>query len=124
MSDDIKIFDNISMTDLYREAYNRSYDRKNQLATILLDIQKHIQDKNDAITMLPRIKEFMDVGVKNDETLIKLISIIQKMETLKSDGSDGEILSEEEKEQLRNSIDSTISDLTKSVIMPIEKFKV
>ena len=112
------------MADLFREIYTRSENRKNQLDVVLSDIQKHITDKNDALIFLPRIKEFMDVGVKNDEQLVKLAAVVQKMITLKEGGSDGEILSEEEKEQLRNSIDSTISDLTKSIIMPIEKFKV
>jgi uncharacterized protein YeeX (DUF496 family) len=124
MDNDKIIFDDKSMNDLYREVYNRSATKKNQLDTVLSDIQKHISDKNDAILMLPRIKDFFDVGVKNDENLLKLIAVIQKMETLKDGAVNGELLSEEEKEQLRNSIESSVTDLRSSINVPVENFKV
>jgi uncharacterized protein YeeX (DUF496 family) len=123
MDNDKIIFDDKSMNDLYREVYNRSATKKNQLDTVLSDIQKHISDKNDAILMLPRIKDFFDVGVKNDENLLKLIAVIQKMETLKDGAVNGELLSEEEKEQLRNSIESSVTDLRSSINVPVENFK-
>ena len=124
MDNDKIIFDDKSMNDLYREVYNRSATKKNQLDTVLSDIQKHISDKNDAILMLPRIKDFFDVGVKNDDNFLKMIAVIQKMETLKEGAVNGELLSEEEKEQLRNSIESSVTDLRSSINVPVENFKV
>lgn len=122
-STDNIIFDDKSMKDLYREVYTRSETKKNQLNTLLSDIQKHITDKNDAIIFLPQIKEFLTVGVKNDETLIKLIAVIQKMTTLKDGGENGELLSEEEKEQLRNSITNTIEEINTTINIPVNTFK-
>jgi hypothetical protein len=124
MDNDKIIFDDKSMTDLYREMYNRSENKKTQINTILSDIQKHITDKNDAILMLPRINDFMLVGVKNDDNFLKMIAVIQKMETLKDGAANGELLSEEEKEQLRNSIESSVTDLKSSINVPVENFKV
>ena len=124
MDNDKIIFDDKSMTDLYREMYNRSENKKTQINTILSDIQKHITDKNDAILMLPRINDFMIVGVKNDDNFLKMIAVIQKMETLKDGAANGELLSEEEKEQLRNSIESSVTDLKSSINVPVENFKV
>ena len=124
MDNDKIIFDDKSMTDLYREMYNRSENKKTQINTILSDIQKHITDKNDAILMLPRINDFMIVGVKNDDNFLKMIAVIQKMETLKEGAVNGELLSEEEKEQLRNSIESSVTDLRSSINVPVENFKV
>jgi uncharacterized protein YeeX (DUF496 family) len=123
MDNDKIIFDDKSMTDLYREMYNRSENKKTQINTILSDIQKHITDKNDAILMLPRINDFMIVGVKNDDNFLKMIAVIQKMETLKEGAVNGELLSEEEKEQLRNSIESSVTDLKSSINVPVENFK-
>jgi uncharacterized protein YeeX (DUF496 family) len=123
MDNDKIIFDDKSMTDLYREMYNRSENKKTQINTILSDIQKHITDKNDAILMLPRINDFMIVGVKNDDNFLKMIAVIQKMETLKDGAVNGELLSEEEKEQLRNSIESSVTDLKSSINVPVENFK-
>lgn len=123
MDNDKIIFDDKSMTDLYREMYNRSENKKTQINTILSDIQKHITDKNDAILMLPRINDFMIVGVKNDDNFLKMIAVIQKMETLKEGAVNGELLSEEEKEQLRNSIESSVTDLRSSINVPVENFK-
>lgn len=124
MDNDKIIFDDKSMTNLYKEVYDRSATKKVQLDTVLSDIQKHISDKNDAVMFLPRIKDLFDVGVKNDENLLKLIAVIQKMETLKEGAANGELLSEEEKEQLRNSIESSVTDLRSSINVPVENFKV
>jgi hypothetical protein len=66
----------------------------------------------------------MLVGVKNDDNFLKMIAVIQKMETLKDGAANGELLSEEEKEQLRNSIESSVTDLKSSINVPVENFKV
>ena len=59
-----------------------------------------IKTVNDAVTIVPLLKEYFDVSVRNDEQLIKLAAIIQRLMSGKV-GPDGEgsgtILTEEEK---------------------------
>jgi hypothetical protein len=37
------------------------------------------------------IKEYMEIGVKNDEHLIKLATVIQRLEAITAKGGDGEL---------------------------------
>jgi len=56
------------------------------------------------------LKEYFDVSVRNDEQLIKLAAIIQRMVSGRA-GSDGDggnsVLSDEEKKQLMSVIEET-----------------
>jgi hypothetical protein len=58
--------------------------------------------------IVPLIKEYMDVQVKNDEQLVKLAAVVQRIITSHSVGTDGEMtgfLTEEEKRQIMQEID-------------------
>ena len=111
MDKDITLFDAYKMSDLLREIKERSENKKNQLDILYTDIRKHITDKNDAIMFLPRIKEFMDVGVKNDEQLVKLAAVVQKFITLDEIDKSAGGLSEEEKQQLLASLSNDMSTI-------------
>ena len=118
MENDVNIFDTMKMTDLFREIYQRSLDKKTQLDGILSDMQKHITDKNDAIMFLPRIKELLDVGVKNDDQLVKLAALCQKLISINTVGDNGEMLSEEDKEQLLKNISNTVNEMKSELSIP------
>lgn len=117
---DTTIFDNYQLSDLFRDIKKGHTEKKSQLEVLFTDIAGHIKDKNDAIMFLPRIKEFMDVGVKNDEQLIKLAAVVQKIISLKTIENGDELLSEEEKQQLLSSITSTASNIKIEVSKPIK----
>ena len=58
-----------------------------------------ISDIGDATLVVPLIKEYMEIGVKNDEQLIKMATIIQR--AVNSTSTEGEYtISEDEKDQL------------------------
>ena len=69
-----------------------------------------IKTVNDAVTIVPLLKEYFDVSVRNDEQLIKLAAIVQRLMSGKV-GPEGEgggtILTEEEKKQLMSAIEET-----------------
>jgi hypothetical protein len=50
--------------------------------------------------VVPLIKEYLEIGVKNSDNLIKMASIIQRAVARNIDGSTGEMLPDEEKEYL------------------------
>ena len=60
-------------------------------------------------------KEYLDINVKNDELLVKLASIVQRLIQAenKSTGSDDFSLSDNEKAQLLSSLDETVLELQK-----------
>jgi len=59
------------------------------------------------------LKEYLEINVKNDELLVKLATIVQRLATAAKQGdSDEEFgLSEREKEQLMKNITDTVSEL-------------
>ena len=47
------------------------------------------------------IKEYMDISVKNDDALLKMAAIVQRLSTGTSTGGDGGLLTDAEMEQLQ-----------------------
>jgi hypothetical protein len=54
------------------------------------------------------IKEYLEIGVKNDEQLIKVATILQRIFQNQESGAEGLGISDEEREQLMQSIDSLV----------------
>jgi len=103
---DFDICDGKTFRELCKDIISRSESKKDQLDTLFSDIRGHIKNINDYQSFLPRIKELVEVGVKNDEQLIKLASVVQRLQStqLEASGGDTAGLSEEEKEQLLKSV--------------------
>jgi hypothetical protein len=58
-----------------------------------------VTDIGDATLIVPLIKEYMEIGVKNDDALIKMATLVQR--ALNSTSEDGGLgISDEEKAQL------------------------
>jgi hypothetical protein len=65
-----------------------------------------IKDGDTAVQIIPMMKEYLEINVRNDELLIKLASIVQKIISAENKGeSESEFgLSENEKEQILKTI--------------------
>lgn len=101
---DFEIYDGKSFKDLCKDVVDRSISKKDQIDTIISDLRSKIKDKNDFLSFVPSIKELLEVGVKNDEQIIKLAAVVQRLQSTQLESSGGEMggLSEEDKEQLMN----------------------
>jgi len=116
MNLDFEVADGKTFRDLCKEIIVRSQSKKDQLDTLVSDVRNHIKSANDVQMFLPRVKELIDTGIKNDEQLIKLTAILQKLQSTQletSGGVDG-MLTEEEKEQLKAAA-TEIVDVKKAV---------
>ena len=81
---------------------------------MIQEVHGYIQGIEDIAIVGPIIKELMDVGIKNDDNLVKLATIYQRIMSKQSvDESDVGFLSEEEKEQLMATLEDVSSDLQK-----------
>ena len=106
MSNDYEIFKGKSLASLFQEIYeNQNYNR-NQLDVLTKNITAMIKDGDTAVQIIPMMKEYLEINVRNDELLIKLASIVQKIMTAEGKGeSESEFgLSEVEKEQILKTI--------------------
>lgn len=121
---DFEIYDGKTFRDLCKEVVDRSDSKKNQLDTLISDVRSLIKNANDAQVFLPRIKEFMDVGIKNDEQIVKLVAVVQRLQSTQIEATGGDTLglSDEEKEQLiMNAAKEKLTDVKKeidSIIVP------
>jgi len=89
MSLDKEIFSGKTLSDLFGEIYDNSKETKSQVKALIGELKPLIENIGDATLIVPMIKEYMEIGVKNDEHLIKLATVIQRIETAqaKGDGS-------------------------------------
>ena len=107
-----EIFDGKTFQDLTKDIYNNSTEKKRQIQILIKEMNKHISSIDEVVVIAPIIKEYLEVSVKNDEHLVKLASVLQRIIT-KSKGSDEESfgLSEKEKEELMITLQSTVNEI-------------
>ena len=120
-NNDIEIFEGKSFKDLTKDIYDNQKNKKLQLDLLVQEIHGMIQTIDDAVLVAPLIREFMEVAVKNDEHLVKLAGVIQRILS-KSQGETDEslLLSESEKEDLLNNL----QDITNQIETDVNTKKV
>ena len=114
MEKDFKIFKDKNFSDLSKEIYENSKLKKTQIDLLIQEVHSYIQGIEDIAIVGPVLKELFDVAVKNDDNLLKLATVIQRiMSKHQIDDSDVGLLSEEEKEELMNSLEDPATELQK-----------
>ena len=115
MSTEYELFKGKSLSSLFEDIYNNSKHNKHQLEVLVKEVTSFIKDGDMAIQLIPMIKEYLEINVKNDEQLVKLATVVQRLIAAESKGgSESEFgLSEKEKTQLLTSIDDVVVDLQK-----------
>ena len=114
MEKDFKIFGDKNFSDLSQEIYENNKLKKTQIDLLIQEVHGYIQGIEDIAIVGPIIKELMDVGIKNDDNLVKLAPLYQRIMSKQTvDESDAGFLSEEEKEQLMASLEDVAEDLQK-----------
>ena len=114
MENDFKLFGNKNFSDLSEEIYENTKLKKTQIDLLIQEVHSYIQGIEDIAIVGPIIKELMDVGIKNDDNLVKLATIYQRIMSKQTvDDSGVGLLTEEEKEQLMATLEDVTTDLQK-----------
>ena len=109
-----EIFKGKTFEDLTKDIYDNQKNKKLQLDLLIQEIHGMIQTLDDAVMVAPLIKELFDVAVKNDEHLVKLAGVIQRIIAKSSSGDEESmLLSDSEKEDLINALQEDVNDLQK-----------
>jgi len=90
MSLDKEIFKGKTLSDLFGEIYDNYKETKGQVKGLIGELKPLIENIGDATLIVPMIKEYMEIGVRNDEHLIKLATVIQRIETAAAKGDTDE----------------------------------
>jgi glycyl-tRNA synthetase beta subunit len=98
-----ELFDGKTMEDVFRDIYDNHEAQKKDISGILKTMAKHIIQIEDAVALGPVIQTLLDTGIKNDEQLIKMANVAQRIIAIENkvvNTSDNLGLTEEEKEKL------------------------
>ena len=108
------IFHDKSFSDLLKEIHKNQSKKSKQLASLIAELRPLITNLGDATVVVPLIKEYMEISVKNDDQLIKMAAIVQRLSTGTANTGDGGTLTEAEMEQLQQ----VAEEISKTVEKP------
>ena len=115
MAINFEVFKGKSLSDLFKDIYDNSTRNKEQLEVLMKEVVGFIKDGDSAVQIIPMLKEYLEINVKNDDQLVKMAAIVQRIIAAeKKSGSDeGFILSDSEKEQLLTAVNEVADDVQK-----------
>ena len=103
------VFKKKKFSDILSEIYANQKKKETQISGLISELKPLINDIGDATLIVPLIKEYMEIGIRNDEQLIKMATIVQRaINNSNSDDSLG--ITEAEKEELMAELDKLNSD--------------
>ena len=113
MSNEFELFKGTNFSDLMRDIYHNSKKKGRQIDALIKELQPLIQNTGDATVIVPMIKDYLEVSVKNDDALVKLAAVVQRLVTANSKDDDGNEfgLSEEERQRLIAEAESEIEKI-------------
>jgi hypothetical protein len=99
--DDIKLFGETSLSDIFKQAHKRTKDTDKQINE-LIDALKPLASSNagSAVMLMPTVKDLIDVNVKNNEQLIKMAGIAQRAATANATNNVDSFFNPDEIQQL------------------------
>lgn len=103
MSFDQELFGNKKFSDLLKDIYDNQKKKDRQINLLIADLKPMLNNISDAAILVPAIKDFIEVSVKNDEHLVKLAAVVQRAMSNKSEETSS-FLTDEEKEALLKGI--------------------
>jgi hypothetical protein len=112
MSTDFELFPGKNLSGLFKDIYENQQNKKQRISELIAEMKKVIRHAGDMAVIGPIIKDLVDTSVKNDDALIKMAAIAQRIigAQHKAEGDTG-FLSDEEKEQLLKQLDETIAEV-------------
>lgn len=87
MSLDNTVFKNTTLADLFAEIHSNSAKKRTQIEGLIGELKPLIESMGDAMTIVPLIRDYLDAGLKNDDMLVKLATIIQRLESANAKNS-------------------------------------
>ena len=115
MANDYEIFKGKSLSDLFEDIYKNTERNKTQLEVLMKEVTSFIKDGDTAVQIIPMLKEYLEINVKNDDQLVKMAAIVQRIMASENKGSSEDEfgLSDAEKEQLLNAVEDVANDVQK-----------
>ena len=113
MSQEFELFKGTNFSDLMRDVYHNSKKKSRQIDTLIKNLEPMIKNIGDATVIVPMIKDYLEVSVKNDDALVKLSAVVQRLVSANSKDDDGNEfgLSEDERKRLLEEAEEEIQNI-------------
>jgi len=113
MSTDFELFPGKNLSGLFKDIYENQVNKKQRISELIAEMKNVIRHAGDMAVIGPILKDLIDSSIRNDESLIKMSAIAQRIigAAQKVEGDSG-FLSDKEKEQLLQQLDETILEVS------------
>jgi hypothetical protein len=106
MDKDTEIFQGKSFSDIAKDLYGASKKKESQINLLISELKPFVSNIGDATIIVPLIKDYLEVSVKNDDQLAKLLAVVQRLIGNNVQGDSDFGISEEEKKQLLDELNA------------------
>jgi hypothetical protein len=115
------LFKGKTFSDILGDIYDNQQSKKKNISSLIEEMRKLVTKPTDVITIGPIITQLIEASITNDDHLIKIANIAQKLvlANTKKTGDEG-WLSEDDKKQLLDELDATAKEITQSTDDKIE----
>jgi DNA polymerase II small subunit/DNA polymerase delta subunit B len=114
---DFELFQGTTFADLMKDVYHNSKKKSRQIDSLIQDLKPLIKNIGDATIIAPLLKDYLEVSVKNDDALVKLAAVVQRLVSTSKDDDGNEFgLSEEERNKLLEEAENELKEIKKSQI--------
>jgi hypothetical protein len=126
---DTEVFAGKTLQNLLEDIYNNTKNKRMTILGVIKQLQEKMVNVESIMIFAPMIKDYLDIMVKNDDHLIKIATVVQRIisaEAYQNGGGDlSEILSDAEKAKLlsdaREELEEEIKILEKELLpTPVE----
>ena len=113
MAINFEVFEGKSLSDVFKDIYENTEFNRKQLEVLTKELVQFIKDGDTAVQIIPMLKEYLEINVKNDDQLVKMAAVVQRIISAEQrGGSEDEFgLSDKEKEQLMGALEEAATDL-------------
>jgi|TARA_B110000259_G_C13974325_1_gene386059 hypothetical protein len=112
MSTEFELFPGKDLGGLFKDIYDNQQTKKLRISELIAEMKKLIRHSGDMAVMGPIIRDLIDSSIKNDDSLVKMAAIVQRIigASQKAEGDVG-FLSDDEKEQLLHQLEETVHEV-------------
>jgi len=98
------LFKDKTFSSLLEDIYKNANRKEKEIKALIDQLKPMIQEPGDAMMLVPLLKEYMELAIKNDDALIKMAGIVQRGMNSNGGTADDGMLSERDKELLYQEI--------------------
>jgi hypothetical protein len=122
MSTEFELFPGKSLGGLFKDIYDNQQTKKLRISELIAEMKKSVRHAGDMAVIGPIIRDMVDSSIKNDDALIKMAAIAQRIigSQHKAEGDSG-FLTDEEKNQLLKDLEQTAKEVVDEQEMKVDE---